>query len=248
MNAHSIQKGSLIAKSGFKTEQLVCSKFNNWKKDKDALVWLNIMGYSKCKISTLSTNIIHGHKSDICINIQIKSNKNIFKENIQVKLVSNLKGFNQIDKRWLVTYKKMWNIPDSIFRLLQHYTGEIPPYKNTKNPCRMFLNEFSQKEQSKIITWFSKNKLKILKDIIKGRGPYSADWVLVLNKSSNQNLWTLIDIDTTLKYYSKGKVIITPRGSLHIGKVTMQRKGGDHGRNTSNQLQFKIDPSELSYI
>ena len=248
MNAHSVQKGSLIAKSGFRTEHLVCSKFDNWKKDKDVVIWLDIMGYSKCKISSLSTDIIHGHKSDICINIQIKSSKNIFTENIQVKLVSTLKGFNQIDKRWLVTYKKMWDIPDNIFKLLQHYTGELTPYKKTKNAHRMFLTEFSKEEQSQIIKWVSKNKLKILKDIIKGSGPYSADWILVFNKSSSKNLWTLIDIDTALKYYSNGKVIITPRGSLHIGKVTMQRKGGDRGRKTSNQLQFKIDPSELCNV
>jgi len=32
---------------------------------------------------------------------------------------------------------------------------------------------------------------------------------------------------------------------LHLGKVTMQRKGGDAGRNTANMLQFKINPLKL---
>lgn len=46
-------------------------------------------------------------------------------------------------------------------------------------------------------------------------------------------------------YFADGKVKISPRGSLKIGKITMQRKGGDNGRKTANMLQFKIDPSEL---
>ena len=40
-------------------------------------------------------------------------------------------------------------------------------------------------------------------------------------------------------------VKFTERGSLNIGKVTMQRKGGDAGRDTAKMLQFKIDPVNL---
>jgi hypothetical protein len=42
-----------------------------------------------------------------------------------------------------------------------------------------------------------------------------------------------------------GDVKISPRGSLYIGKITMQRKGGDRGRPTANMLQFKINPIDL---
>jgi hypothetical protein len=40
-------------------------------------------------------------------------------------------------------------------------------------------------------------------------------------------------------------VIISPQGSLKIGKITMQRKGGDWWRETAKMLQFKIDPTDL---
>lgn len=33
--------------------------------------------------------------------------------------------------------------------------------------------------------------------------------------------------------------------NLKIGKITMQRKGGDNGRETAKMLQFKINPAEL---
>jgi len=49
----------------------------------------------------------------------------------------------------------------------------------------------------------------------------------------------------TIKFFSDGKVEITRTGNLKIGRVTMQRKGGDGGRETAKQLQFKINPVQL---
>ena len=50
-------------------------------------------------------------------------------QNIQIKLVSNPKGFNQIDKRWVDQYVEMWNIPKDVADLLKYFTGEYKPYK-----------------------------------------------------------------------------------------------------------------------
>jgi hypothetical protein len=57
------------------------------------------MQYKIDEIEYVKANIIHGEKADINVQIQIKLKKNIDTENLQVKLVSNLKGYNQIDKR-----------------------------------------------------------------------------------------------------------------------------------------------------
>ena len=48
-----------------------------------------------------------------------------------------------------------------------------------------------------------------------------------------------------MNYFNDGEVRLSPRGSLMIGKITMQRKGGDGGRPSANMLQFKINPAEL---
>lgn len=48
-----------------------------------------------------------------------------------------------------------------------------------------------------------------------------------------------------MNVFADGEVRITSQGSLKIGKIGMQRKGGDAGRPTSNMLQFKINPVEL---
>ena len=52
-------------------------------------------------------------------------------------------------------------------------------------------------------------------------------------------------INIAINHYSDGNVEITARGNLKIGRITMQRKGGDAGRDTAKMLQFKVEPTEL---
>ena len=204
------------------------------------------MQYDLNEIEYVKAVVLHGFKSDVNVQVQVKFKSAIDTENIQVKLVSNLKGFNQIDKRWLSHYKDMWNIPDDIYKLLQYYTGELKPYRqNIRDSRRMFMDEFTIDEQESVLQWLSNNKTLILSDIIKGRGQFSAEWVLVAQKIKSNARWVLVNINQALQYYSLGDVRISPRGSLYIGNVTMQRKGGDGGRDTANMLQFKLDPTLL---
>lgn len=241
-----VELGSQTAKNGFKNEYFVAEKFNNWQADADAQMWLKIMQYDLSEISSVKAEVLHGYKTDVNVQIQIKFKNAIDTENIQVKLVSNKSGFNQIDKRWLIHYKEMWNIPDDVYKILQYFTGEIKPYKkNTKDSRRMFFAEMSDAEQELILKWFRENKTLILSDIIRGRGQFAAEWVLVIQKIGNDIVWVLKNINEALQHYSYGDVIFSPRGSLYIGQVTMQRKGGDGGRPTANMLQFKINPASL---
>lgn len=85
----------------------------------------------------------------------------------------------------------------------------------------------------------------IVSDILRGRGEFSAEWVLVAQKIENNARWVLKNINEVIQYYSKGEVEMSPRGSINIGRIGVQRKGGDGGRPTANMLQFKIDPTEL---
>lgn len=239
------EKGSKIARDGFQNEKDVVRKFNNWETDEDAQEWLKIMGYDLDEIEYVIAKILHGYKTDVQAQITIKLKKLIDAQNIQVKLVSNPKGFNQIDKRWVDNYVEMWNIPKDVADLLKYFTGEYEPYKEgVKDERRMFLNEFTDEEQSKIVTFFKDNKTLILCDIIKGRGQFAAEWMLVIQKTGDTK-WVLKPINFVLNHYGTGEVAITPRGSLKIGKVTVQRKGGDGGRKTANMLQFKVNPAEL---
>lgn len=244
-----VKKGSKTAKNGFKNEDIVVEKFNNWKKDKDAQAWLAIMNYQISKIEyvkaiRLSSNI--GYKTDVQVQVTIKLKEAIDVENLQVKLVSNPKGFNQIDKHWIDKYVEMWNIPENITSILKRYTGEEKPtIKKPKDKRRMFANEFSETELKLILKWLKKNQSLIVSDILKGRGKFAAEWMLVILNINNNSNWVLKPMNYCMNYFGNGEVGITSRGNFRIGKITMQRKGGDGGRKTANMLQFKINPAEL---
>lgn len=249
-NAQTPQEiGSKTAKDGFKNEDAIRDKFNAWQTDEDAKKWLEIMGYKWSQIANVSADKPHGYKADVEVRIVLKANtetsKTEFKEGISIKLVSSLNGFNQIDKRWLATYVKMWKIPKDVEAALKLFVGETPPIKPSREANRMFLNELDKETQAKVIDFFTKNKAEIVSDLLKGDGEFFAPWLFVAQKESVINRWKLVKIDDAVKFFSEGNVELTSRGSLRIGRITMQRKGGDGGRDTAKQLQFKMNPAEL---
>ncbi|MDP2820878.1 MAG: type II restriction endonuclease [bacterium] len=201
------------------------------------------------KIEYVKAEKVRGqYKTDIQVMVRIiiklKFQEDL--QNLQVKLVSNPQGFNQIDKRWIDKYVELWNIPEDIIKILKSFTGEIKPIRSgLKDNRRMLLSEMDESDQNKIIGFFEDNKILIISDLLKGRGEFSADWVLVILKINNKSKWTLKSINKAMNVFGSGDVRITPQGSLKIGKIGMQRKGGDAGRDTSKMLQFKINPVEL---
>ena len=241
-----IERGSQTAKDGFRNEDDIVNKFNDWKKDKDAQDWLILMKYKLDEIEYVEAVKISGFKTDVQVQVRIKLKKALDVENLQVKLVSNPKGFNQIDKRWIDKYVEMWEIPVEIISILKRYTGEMAPtIKNPKDKRRMFANEFSDSEQEKIIEWLGKTQSLIVSDILKGSGKFAAEWMLVAQKVEKNARWILKPMNFCMNYFGNGDIFITNRGNFKIGKITMQRKGGDGGRDTAKMLQFKINPAEL---
>jgi len=246
-----INRGSTTAKNGFKNEDFVVYEFNHWKDSEIAQLWLQAMNYDLTDIESVKATKIKGlYKADIQVEIKIeiklKSLTDI--QNLQVKLVSNPKGFNQIDKRWLKSYKELWNIPENIYELLQYFTGEkSPKISNPRDKRRMFADEFSEDEQQLLLKFLNDNKTLIVNDILKGRGKFSAEWMLVILKLKETDTikWALEPINKVLNHFGNGEISITPRGNFKIGNITIQRKGGDNGRETANMLQFKINPAEL---
>ena len=156
--------GSETAKNGFKNEQEIADKFNNWKNDSDAKQWLRIMMYDLSEIQTVYAEKIgqKGYKSDInviiTITIQKKNKGHLLTsvENIQVKLVSNDDGFNQVDKRKVESYVANWHIDNDIETLLKLYDGELPPRQGSRDSKRMFVDEFTGPEQEKLKAFFKK--------------------------------------------------------------------------------------------
>jgi len=137
-------------------------------------------------------------------------------------------------------------MPSDIARILKLFTGQLVPTKSgLRDNRRMFLNEMSVNDQEKIINFFTQNRILVVSDILKGRGKFSAGWMLVALIANEKSRWVLKSINNAMNIFAAGEVRITSQGSLKIGKITMQRKGGDAGRDTSKMLQFKINPVEL---
>jgi DNA-cytosine methyltransferase len=241
--------GSKTAKDGFKNEYFVVSCFNDWKNNDYAQEWLKTMDYYLDDIETVKAHKVTGsYKSDVQVEIRIliKLKHLTDIQNLQVKLVSNKSGFNQIDKRWVETYQELWQIPINVVRILKHFTGELEPYKtNTKDERRMFVDELSKQDQEALFEFLQNNQTLIINDILKGRGKFSAEWMLVIIKDEEPIKWVLKPINEVLNFFGNGEIKLSPRGSINIGKITMQRKGGDNGRPSANMLQFKIDPTKL---
>lgn len=109
----------------------------------------------------------------------------------------------------------------------------------------MFIDEFDAAVQAKMIDFFTAHKQQIVSDLFRGDGSFSAGWMMVALRSGQTPRWVLRRIDQVIKFYSDGPVTVTRSGNLKIGRITMQRKGGDGGRETAKMLQFKINPALL---
>lgn len=255
-----IRIGSETAKGGFTNEKTIAKKFRNWKKDKEAQKWLTIMDYDLREIEKVEAIVLHGYKTDIQVKVIITLKKAISVQNLSVKKANSDADFNQIDKRWVKNYIEMWNIPENIVILLEIFCGKISPkqllkegkitkekYKKLRDKRRFFMDEFENKHKKAIVDFFNKNRILVLTDIIKGRGQFAADWMLVTkyDRKKKETSWVLADINKAMSIFGEGEVCISPKGSISIGRITLQRKGGDGGRETGNMLQFKIKPCDL---
>lgn len=127
-----------------------------------------------------------------------------------------------------------WHFDDKISLALKLFTGEINPsvhpemlkvnLSQLRDKRRVFLTELKDDVVQKILSFFTKNKILVVSDILKGRGGFAAN------------------INTAMNFFGQGDVRVSPNGSLYIGRITMQRKGGTPD---PTKLQFKIKPCEI---
>lgn len=191
-------------------------------------------------------------KADAQIRIIIKIGNILKIENLSLKKANSDANYNQIDKRTIEAYQEMWGFDDEIALWLKLFTGELNPKSYLKligktslrDERRLFINEMPERIQDKIINFFKNNRIKVVCDILRGRGGLSANWMLVTryNRHENTTTWTLKDINTVMNFLGGGDIKVSPKGSLYIGRITAQRKGGTPD---PTKLQFKIKPCEL---
>lgn len=191
-------------------------------------------------------------KADAQIRIIIRIGNILKIENLSLKKANADADFNQADKRAIDAYQGMWGFDDVIALWLKLFTGELSPKSYSKligkiklrDKRRLFIDEMPEEIQVKIIDFFKRNRIIVVSDILKGRGGLSANWMLVTsyNRNDYTTTWTLKDINTIMNFFGGGDIVVSPRGSFYIGRITAQRKGGTPD---PTKLQFKIKPCDL---
>lgn len=242
-DAASVELGSRTAKRGFQNEDQIRDKFNNWQSDPDARQWLIAMNYKPATIKSVLASKPHGEKADVEVTVKTDTGERV--ERISIKLVSSANGFNQIDKRWLAAYAQMWNMPVDVINALKLFVGETQPARNSRNDERMYLNELDVKTQEAVIDFFTQHKHQIVSDLLVGDGEHAANWFMVTYKATEPPKWLIRSSADAVRFFGDGPVEMTRAGNLKIGRIGMQRKGGDNGRETAKMLQFKINPVQL---
>lgn len=254
------QIASRTAKGGINAENDVVEHFNNWRADAKAKQWLEEMDYDIETIKSIEAERIGGksEKADVAVKITRTQRKKtiVTVENIQVKKVSNRSGSNQMERKQIAKYINPWHMPANVAHTLMLFTGELTPDRpNTIRNDRMYMEEFSDEERKQLEIFLTDNMVMIISDITRGRGRYAVEWMLIIQEyADNSGILQyddmLLSINEAINYYvGDHSVSFTGRKDgthqgIKIGRVTMQRKGGDG----ATDLQFKSDPSKLFKI
>ena len=237
------ERGAKTARGGFRNEDEVRDRFRQWKTDRVAQRWLAAMGYSLSEIRSVHATKPHGHKADVEVIIDRSTERTV--EGISIKLVSGSNGFNQIDKRWLAAYADMWEMPAEVRQALQLYVGEVRPNDFSRRRERMYLDELTPAARDSVVEFFQHNRERVVSDLFEGAGDHAANWFMVIHRGGGKPRWTIKPMSEAIRFYAVGPVKLTRAGNLKIGRISMQRKGGDNGRRSAQMLQFKINPALL---
>ena len=231
---------SQTAKNGYKEEELVCKDLNN-KLIKEAFTLMLGDNYNECN------RITGNHKCDI------QSDNKILKG--QVKKYK--KGqFQQLDRHWISSLIN--NIPElnEISQILKDLF-EYPLLPNgthvdkSKHIKKLCTSNYSQKTLDNFLDLLNKFKRQILEYAFYGLSLeiYPEYLFGVEYENTKRNKIVVFKIEDVIKYLEKLNFKISPRKTAILlgdnSTISLQRKGGDTGKKSSNQLQIKLILSNL---
>lgn len=233
-------KNSRTAKNGYKEEDLVCKDLKN---EKIKEVFSSILGDEYDECFRISSN----NKCDIQSN-----NKEL---NGQVKKYKEGQ-FQQLDRHWIDDLIK--NIPElnnvsQIFKDLceypllpggTHIDKSIPLTK-------LCVSNYSQETLTNFLSLLNKHKREILEYAFLGTNlEIQPEYLFGVEYNNDKRkkiillrIKEIINYLETLDFkITRGKTVIV-LGDENI--LSLQRKGGDGGKKSSNQLQIKIIVSKM---
>jgi hypothetical protein len=121
---------------------------------------------------------------------------------------------------------------------------------------RTMLNEAPISAQDELLRFFQLYQRQIISHVLRGKakGVLKADWLLLhetkdedwISKVGKRDCWHLYPMATVIDCCCTETPSITKAGNLTLGLgLTLQRKGGDGGAKSANDLQFKLNPKRI---
>jgi len=266
---HSPEKGSEIAKSGFKNEDNVSKIFNDWKTSPQAKEWLAAMGIKVSKIKVLDSKTsrelkLGNIKSDVIVTVDDKPH------GISIKFYTA--NFNQLQRGSVDRISVQLEMPNFVTRAMKKIVGseghqpqdylkkdELKSLKEKRKNRfakkqfetierhkKLLINEFPDDQRTKIRNWFDENKKTIIQILLRGKNPPFPQWFMaVKHKNGKISKTKIVSMGNAIKHFSKGEICFSDAGVFYICKISMQRKSGDGGRVSGQDLQFKIKPDDI---
>ncbi len=156
-------------------------------------------------------------------------------------------SFNQVNRSPLPTYVEELGISYGVAETLRAFVE-----KNHQG-TRTMLNSAPISAQDELLRFFHLYQRQIISHVLRGKakGVLKADWLLLhetkdedwISKVGNRDCWHLYPMATVIDCCCTETPSITKAGNLILGLgLTLQRKGGDSGAKTANDLQFKLNP------
>lgn len=188
-------------------------------------------------------------KADLQVQIELEVNGIIYRENVSAKSCKENASFNQIDKRSVSRYQEMWNFNDNIKQILECFTGESNPLDFgysvdetivSKERHRITSKTMKKDHLDSVLTFLNENKYLILTDIVIGRGPLKADYMIITVDGIKFNIVKTSDV---VNHYSRYDFEVGKQTTFKLGNCfSIQRKGGTPDPTS---LQFKFNPTDV---
>ncbi len=162
-------------------------------------------------------------------------------------------SFSQANRGSLETYVEELGISYGVAETLRAFV-----VKNHGGD-RIMLNEAPASEQDELLNFFRLYQRQIISHVLRGKakGVLKADWLLLheakdadwINKVGQREFWHLYPMGQVIDCCCSEAPSITKAGNLILGLgLTLQRKGGDGGAKSANDLQFKLNPKEIHEV
>jgi len=241
-----VSSQSAAAQRGLKAESELINSIN---KQTDECAWIveeccETSGYGNFGARKPSNK----EKPDVVL--FDKKNVEPSTKGISIKTYKPKVSFGQANRGTVETYIKDLGIPKNVAETLLAFTHK------TQSGERVMLNQNSESDQTQLLEFFTKFQKQIISHILRGKelAPLKADWLLFHEAKDeswkmhvgDKRFWKLYPMDQIIGCCLLTKPQINKNGNMILGTgLTMQRKGGDGGKDSANDLQFKIDPVEI---